>query len=78
MNTTHILRQFRKQGGNQFYKDRSNRSQGTFCGAPVVAFGVVRWYEKCVPWTNEAGEQFEPCAECVRLRDEFRAARSKS
>jgi hypothetical protein len=36
----YIRRALRPAGGNQWYKDRSDRGQGTYCGAPETAYDV--------------------------------------
>jgi len=63
----HIRRPLKKQKGNQFYKDRSNRSNGTYCGAEETAHDVG-WMGQAERWINDKGVVFEPCEACIMIR----------
>ena len=56
----HIRRPLRRAGGNQFYRDKSNRGQGTYCGKPETAYDVDK-VRDAVPFNNRT-----PCADCCR------------
>ena len=62
----HIRRRLKKQRGNQWYKDRSNRSNGTYCGAGYTDHDIV-WNDKAEEFNG-----WEPCKECVKLRENGR------
>ena len=65
----HIRKPLRPARGSQFYKDRSNRGQGTYCGAPETQWDIKHSW-KAEPFAgNFAVGILEPCQECTRLRD---------
>ncbi len=63
----HIRKPFKKQRVNQYYKDYSNRGNGTFCGAIETSFDT-RHSEKAVDWANKAGIAFKACKACKELK----------
>lgn len=68
--TYHIRRPRRPARGNQFYRDRSHRSQGTYCGAVETQYDVSHGTrvdtDKAV--SSDAFAGFKPCQACVDLR----------
>jgi len=66
----HIRRRLRPARSNQWYRDKSDRGQGTFCGAPEGYFDVAH-NNKAPLWSLEQ-VKYEPCAECLRIRAEER------
>ncbi len=65
MRTYHIRRQLKKARGNQFYRDRTNRSNGTYCGIPETEMTDhdIRWNDKSLPF-----EDWVACGQCVKAR----------
>ena len=61
----HIRRKLRKQKGNQFYKDYSDRSNGTYCGADMTDKDIA-WNEKATPFLD-----CEPCQKCIEIRGKY-------
>ena len=63
MTTFHIRLRLRRRGGNRFYKDRSPRPVGTFCGAPVTEYDAA-WAERhrVAPFGDHS-----PCLICQQL-----------
>lgn len=59
----HIRQRLRPRGGNQFYRDKSERVSETFCGAPPTEFDVA-WNDRAQLFLGRV-----PCKECMRLRD---------
>ena len=59
----HIRKPFKKQKVNQWYKDYSNRGNGTFCGADETDLDI-RHSEKADDWIHKAGIIFEACKIC--------------
>lgn len=62
----HIRRKLKIQKGNQFYKDYSNRSNGTYCGAEMTDKDIA-WNDRALPFNN-----FIPCQQCVNIRKKER------
>ena len=62
----HIRRPLRKNRGSQFYRDYSNRGQGTYCGAPETTFDAAHSH-RAVSWTN-LETHYVPCKLCCELR----------
>ena len=60
--TFHIRRPMGRNRGGSFYKDRSDRYRGTFCGADPTECDITH-REKAVAW-----KQNEPCADCIAER----------
>jgi hypothetical protein len=58
----HIRKPPKAARGNQWYKDHSNRDQGTYCGADVTDHDVGH-HDKATPW----GE-WTPCRVCIENR----------
>ena len=52
----------KKQKGNQWYRDTSNRSNGTYCGADETAYDIT-WRDKA----ENCGE-YTPCLDCIKER----------
>jgi hypothetical protein len=65
----HIRKKYKVQRGNQFYKDRSDRNNGTFCGSEMTDHDI-RYYEKIYEFNEWAC-----CPECEKLRSENRNER---
>lgn len=71
--TVHIRRPPRPAGGNSFYRDKSFRGQGTYCGAAETLIDIrhpdyltaksVREYDA---WWAARGEQL--CSSCMIAR----------
>ena len=59
----HIRRQLRKQQGSQYYKDRSNRGQGTYCGEAETIYDV-NTRRDAVAFNGR-----EPCRKCIKCYD---------
>jgi hypothetical protein len=57
----HIRRPLRRAGGSQFYRDKSDRGQGTYCGASETSFDIGP-NDRAVAFNGRT-----PCAACVRL-----------
>ena len=57
--TFHIRRPLREARGSQFYRDRSDRGQGTYCGAAETAYDVAS-RKDAVPFNGRA-----PCRDCL-------------
>ena len=60
----HIRRPLRRSRSTNFYRDRSDRGQGTFCGAPETQYDVThrdRVEENC--------ERFTLCPQCQSLKE---------
>ena len=58
----HIRRPLRAARGSQFYRDRSDRGQGTYCGAPETAYDTNSLRD-AVPFNGR-----EPCQACKERR----------
>ena len=61
----HIRRPLKKQKGNQFYRDRSIRSNGTYCGAPETSQDIA-CKDRAERWTNDENTTYIPCRECCK------------
>lgn len=85
--TIHVLKRQKPRGGNNFYRDRSERKAETFCGATLPTssgslvtdqdpldslVSAVPWNAQAEPWTDVHGINFRPCPTCKEKRDEFR------
>jgi hypothetical protein len=58
----HIRRQLKKARGNQFYRNKSCRFNGTYCGGEPTSYDIG-WKDKAEPFND-----ITPCAECIRMR----------
>lgn len=65
--TYHVRRRLRRARGNQFYRDRSYRGMGTFCGANETQHDRD-WAERnrVKPWRAPNGMLQTPCEACVK------------
>jgi hypothetical protein len=77
MTTYHIAKQYRPQAGNQYYKDRSSRFQGTFCGSTDLT-NLAKWTWKVAPWVDEKGNEWVPCPVCSSLLADFKRSRKSA
>lgn len=73
----HVRRKLRRQRGNQFYRDKSDRGRGTYCGADCGEYDVSHG-SKIAEWTRADGELMVPCPECVMLRNRAKAGTAVS
>ena len=66
MTIYHVRRRLRRARGNQFYRDRSDRGRGTFCGAPETGYDAA-WAERkrAKAWDHPELGRFEPCPACL-------------
>lgn len=62
----HIRKPLKKQRGNQFYYDYSDRWQGNYCGAPETSFDIP-YKSEARSWSS-LQTHYEPCRECCRIR----------
>lgn len=60
----HIRKPLNPAHGNQFYKDRSDRSNGTYCGAPESDSDIKHH------WPATVSNNYEPCKVCLAKRAE--------
>ena len=65
--TYHIRRPLRYAGGGQWYRDKSDRGQGTFCGAAETAYDVTA-RDRAPAWDGHT-----PCPDCLLARAEATA-----
>lgn len=70
---SHIRRPLRRARGSQWYRDKGDRSTGTWCGAPdtrhdiqesVAATGL----EAALEWINRGYGPHEICPQCIAIR----------
>lgn len=60
----HRRNPLRPRGGNQFYRDRSERAVSTVCGAPVTEYDAAHW-QRGNDWVRQSdGQEFIACREC--------------
>lgn len=59
----HIRKPLKMSKRNQWYKDTSDRGNGTFCGAPETEYDILP-NQKAIIWGNH-----EPCSDCIKLRN---------
>ena len=64
----HIRKQMKQNSGTNFYLDRSNRSNGTFCGHPETQYDRA-WNNSVKPFNNGVN-LFVPCKNCREKKDE--------
>ncbi len=66
----HIRHRLARRGGNSFYRDRSERTSTTFCGAPCTEWDAA-WAERkrVKEWTSERGGLMTPCQACQERID---------
>ena len=60
--TFHVRRPLKRARGNSFYRDTSDRYNGTFCGAEPTSYDVP-WRAKAAPFLGRL-----PCAACLAAR----------
>ena len=65
--TYHIRQLLTPQRGNCFYKDQSNRGNGTVCGAPETIYDC-RWADRyrANNWVHN-NKTYIICEECKKL-----------
>jgi len=62
----HIRQALERNRGNSFYRDKSNRYNGTVCGAPATNMDAGWGERKRVGgWDHPERGRFEPCPVCV-------------
>lgn len=69
----HIRHRLTPRGGNQWYKDRSERKVSTYCGAAPTQHDAG-WRDKAEEWigcqnNDHPGAVFTPCPKCKKDRD---------
>lgn len=66
--TYHIRQRLTPRGGNQFYKDRSDRKSETFCGAPCTEYDAA-WADRkrAGEWVHAEKGLFDVCPACKDL-----------
>jgi hypothetical protein len=75
MITSHIRRPLRRARGSQWYRDKGDRSTGTWCGAPDTRDDVqnAAWEESdrdwLLAWLNSYGPH-EVCTKCIRAKED--------
>ena len=62
----HIRKPLKKQRGNQYYYDYSDRGQGNYCGSPETSFDVPHKSE-ARSWSS-LQTHYVPCKQCCRIR----------
>ena len=62
----HIRKPLKKQRGNQYYHDYSDRGQGNYCGSPETLFDVPHKSE-ARSWSS-LQTHYVPCKQCCRIR----------
>lgn len=61
----HIRKPLLRARGNQWYRDKSHRGQGTFCGEPEGPKDISH-RTKWVVWIETTtGTEWQPCARCM-------------
>ena len=65
----HIRKPLRRARGNQYYRDDSNRGQGTYCGASETEFDIPH-RDKAVTWFGKNGA-YAACVKCIMARAEI-------
>jgi hypothetical protein len=58
----HIRKPFKKQRGNQFYYDYSDRGQGNYCGSPETEFDVP--HKSVAREWSKLQTHYVPCEQC--------------
>jgi hypothetical protein len=61
----HIRRPLRAARGNQFYRDKSDRGQGTYCGAAETAYDIPASERKPLGYEIDGRTV---CAHCLKER----------
>jgi len=61
----HIRNKLKKYRGSQWYKDNSDRYNGTVCGADPTDKDIM-WHWKPKKW-----DKWEPCKKCLKIKQEF-------
>ena len=72
--TYHVVRRLPRRGGNQWYKDRSERDASNICGA-ARTLNDIPWRDRTrfKRWTRDADSvQFVPCVDCQTILSEDR------
>ena len=65
----HIRKRLNRSRSTNFYLDRSNRSNGTFCGAPETQYDRV-WNDSTEPFNNGVN-LFTVCGNCLNRKVEI-------
>jgi hypothetical protein len=64
----HIRQPLKRSKSTARYLDRSNRSNGTYCGKPETAYDIPH-YSRPLQWTSKQTKiHYVPCKDCCQIK----------